>query len=436
MLRLASLAPVFVGLLAVAHAGVARSAEAEPHWPNFRGPERTDISPDTGLLKSWPAEGPRLVWETAGAGRGYSSLAIADGRVYTLGDGPSTADDTDEYLTCFDEATGKQLWLAKVGPAWTGNYEGTRSTPTVDGERVYVVTPQGVLVCCETASGKLLWKKDFKGEFGGRKGDGWGYSESVLIDGEKVLCTPGGETNTFVALNKVRGDHLWKTDRPGNRGAGHSSPVIATVGGVRVYVQVTSQGPMGVRADDGQLLWTADIERTTAVIPTPIVRGDLVFYTAGYGRGGQLLRQVPVEGGIKIDEVYPLNRELTNKHGGVVLVGEHLYGDTDDRGQPYCAELMTGKVVWKERGSGRGSAAITAADGCLYIRYADGTMALTEATPERHNVLSTFKIPSAGAGGGGRRSGSPSWSHPVVTGGKLYLREGDKIFCYDVSAAR
>jgi outer membrane protein assembly factor BamB len=215
--------------------------------------------------------------------------------------------------------------------------------------------------------------------------------------------------------------------------------VIATVGGVRVYVQVTSQGPMGVRAEDGQLLWTVDIERTTAVIPTPIVRDDLVFYTAGYGRGGQLLRQVPVEGGIKIDEVYGLNRALTNKHGGVVLVGEHLYGDTDDRGQPFCAELMSGQVVWKERGPGSGSAAIAAADGCLYVRYADGTMALTEATPASHNVLSTFKIPAGGtmAGGGPLRrgSGSPSWSHPVVTGGKLYLREADKIFCYDVRAS-
>lgn len=434
MVRLACAALVFATLPAVLGPRALYSAESEPNWPNFRGPDRSALSPDTGLLKSWPEGGPKLLWETEGAGRGYSSLAIADGRVYTLGDGPSTADDADEYLTCYDEATGKQLWLAKVGPAWTSNYEGTRSTPTVDGERVYVVTPHGTLVCCQSATGNLLWKKDLKAEFGGRKGDGWGYSESVLIDGDKVICTPGGEKNTIVALNKASGEHVWKTDRPGNRGAGHSSAVIATVGGIRVYVQVTSQGPMGVRADDGQLLWTVDIDRTTAVIPTPIVRDDLVFYAVGYGRGGQLLRQVPSGGSIRIEEVYPLNRELTNKHGGVVLVGEHVYGDMDDKGVPYCAELMTGKVLWNERGPGRGSAAICAAEGCLYIRYADGTMALTEATPEWHNVQSSFKIPSGSAPGGGRRSGSPSWSHPVVTGGKLYLREGDKIFCYDVRA--
>jgi hypothetical protein len=141
---------------------------------------------------------------------------------------------------------------------------------------------------------------------------------------------------------------------------------------------------------------------------------------------------VPADGGIKIEEVYPLSKELTNKHGGVVLMGEHVYGDTDDRGQPYCVELLTGKVAWKERGPGRGSAAVVAADGMLYFRYADGTMALTEATPEKHNVISTFKIPSGGSGGG---RGSPSWSHPVVTGGKLFLREGDKIFCYDVRSS-
>jgi outer membrane protein assembly factor BamB len=408
---------------------VLLAAESQPNWPTFRGSDRLAFSPDTGLLKSWPEEGPKLIWEAEGAGRGYSTIAVADGRIYTLGDGPSTVDDKDEFLTCFEEATGKQLWLTKTGPAWnSGNesWQGSRSTPSVDGERVYVVTPHGVLVCCESATGKELWRKDLKADFGGKKGDGWGYSESVLIDGDKVICTPGGDKQTMVALNKGTGETIWSTDRPGNRGAGHSSPAVATIGGTRVYVQVTSSGPMGVRADDGKLLWTYDINRVTAVIPTPIIRDDLVFFTAGYGHGGALLRQVQSEGEVKIEEVYPINRELAVKHGGVVLVGDYLFGDADDKGLPWCAEFMTGKQMWHSEGSRRGSASVAAADGCVYFRFADRTMELVEATPAERKVLGKFKIPGSG--------GRPSWSHPVVTGGKLYLREGDKILCYDLRA--
>jgi outer membrane protein assembly factor BamB len=405
-------------------APLARAADSNS-WPSFRGPDRTAISPDTGLLKQWPAGGPKLLWEAPGAGGGYASLAITGGKIYTLGDGPSTIDDQEEFLMCFDAADGKQLWLTKAGPAWTKNYEGSRSTPTVDGNRVYVVTPHGVLLCCESASGKELWRKDFTKDFGGRKGDGWGYSESVLVDGNKVICTPGGAKATMVALNKENGETIWKSDRPGNRGAGHASPVISTVGRTRVYVQSTASGPMGVRADDGKLLWTYDIDRTTAVIPTPVIRGDLVFFTAGYGRGGALLRQVPADGGeVSIDEVYPLKPELNNRHGGAVLIGDYIYADSDHSGVPFCAELMTGEIKWKERGPGRQSAAIAAADGCLYIRFADGTMALVEASPEKLKVLSTFKIPGSGP--------HPSWSHPVIVGGRLYLREWDKILCYDL----
>ena len=402
---------------------VAWSAESAP-WPTFRGSDRTAIAPDTGLLKSWPDGGPKLVWEAEGAGRGYASVAIAGGKIYTIGDGPSTVDDKDEFLMCFDQADGKQLWLTKTGPAWGGGYKGSRSTPTVDGERVYVVSAQGVLVCCNSASGKELWRRDFKADFGGDKGDGWGYSESVLVDGDRVIATPGGEKSTVVALNKLTGDTIWQCDRPGNRGAGHASIVISTIGGTKVYVQSTASGPMGVRAKDGKLLWTYDIDRTTAVIPTPIIRGDLVFFTAGYGRGGALLKQVPTGDEIKIEEVYPLKPALSNRHGGAVLVGDYIYADSDHNGVPFCAELMTGEIKWKERGPGRQSAAIAFADGCLYVRFQDGTMALIEASPEKQNVLGSFKIPGSGR--------DPSWSHPVIAEGKLYLREGDKLLCYDL----
>jgi len=366
------------------------------------------------------------LWQSAGAGRGYSSLAIAGKRIYTLGDAPSTADDEDEYLLCFDQVDGKQLWKTKIGPAWTSGkptWHSPRSTPTVDGDRIYLLTAHGKLICCDT-KGSEIWQKGFKADFDGAKADGWGYSESVLIDGDKLICTPGGEKNTLVALAKKTGETLWTTARPDDRGAGHASAVIANVGGTRVYVQVTGSGPMGVRASDGKLLWTYDIDKTTSVIPTPIVRGDLVFFSAGYGRGGALLKQVAKDDEIKIEEQYPLNKELGNKHGGVVLVGNYLYGDSEDRGIPFCAELMTGEVKWKSRGSGSNSASIVAADGHLYIRYADGTMTLVKASPEALEEVGGFKVPGSGE--------RPSWSHPVVADGKLFLREGDAVSCYEL----
>jgi len=408
----------------------AALADAAGSWPTFRGPQRSAVAPDKGLLTQWPEGGPKLLWETAGAGRGYSSLAIAGGRIYTLGDGSSTAQDQDEYLLCFDQANGKEIWKTKTGPAWnsgSSNWQSSRSTPTVDGERVYVITPHGQLIACDTSEGTELWRKDLKAEFNGQKADSWGYSESVLIDGDKLVCTPGGEKNTMVALNKQTGETIWTSSRPGDRGAGHASIVVSLVDGIRAYVTTTGSGAMGVRADDGKLLWTYDVEDTTAVIPTPIRRKDLVFFSVGYGRGGALLRQVPDgSGGLKVEEVYPLNRELANKHGGVVLVGDYVYGDSDDNGIPFCADLMTGEVKWKSRGSGSDSASIAAADGHLYIRYADGTMTLVEASPKAFKEVGSFEVPGSGD--------RPSWAHPVILDGKLYLREGDKILCYDLSA--
>src|SRR6478736_2714628 len=215
---------------------LAPLAHGSDSWPTFRGPQRTGNAPDKGLLTEWPEGGPKLVWKTAGAGRGYSSLAIVGGRIYTLGDAPSTAEDKDEYLVCFNQADGKPLWKTKTGEAWNEgkpDWQSSRSTPTVDGDRVYVLSPRGMLVYCKT-SGEELWRKDMKKDFEGMKADGWGYSESVTIDGDLLLCTPGGPTNTMVALDKATGEKRWAASRPDDRGAGHASIVITTVGGTRV----------------------------------------------------------------------------------------------------------------------------------------------------------------------------------------------------------
>ena len=418
-----------VALIAATTLLAASSAFASD-WPTFRGPGRTAMAPDTDLLESWPAEGPPLVWETKGAGRGYASVAIVGNRIYTLGDGLSTAADGDEYLSCFDRTDGRQLWKTKTGEPWNDgqeSWQSSRSTPTVDGDMVYVITPYGTLMACKAADGAEVFRVNLKDRFGGKKGDAWGYSESVLVDGDRLICTPGGEKAAVVALDKKTGADIWACPMDDLRGAGHSSIMVSEVKGRKIYVQTTASGPIGVDAATGTLLWRYPIEQTVAVIPTPIVRDDLVFFAAGYRRGGALLRQVPqADGGVKIEEIYGLNTDLANKHGGIVLVGDHLYGDSDDKGIPFCAELMTGKIAWKQRGSGKNSATVMAADGHVYIRYSNGTVSLVKADPAEYQEVSSFAVPGSGD--------RPSWAHMVILDGLLYLREGDAILCYDVRA--
>lgn len=399
-------------------------------WPQWRGPNRDGVSTEAGLLTEWPKEGPKLLWEAKGAGRGYASPAVAHGRVYTLGDNLSVADkdDKDEYATCFDDASGKLIWKTKLGEAWnkgSPDWQGSRSTPTIDGDHIYYMTPDGNLVCLQTADGKEVWRKSMSKDFEGGKRDSWGFSEGPLVDGDYVVVTPGKAAHTMVALNKKTGALVWSTPVEGDKGAGHSSIVISTVGGTKVYVQTTDNNVLGVRAKDGKLLWKYAIG-AIAVIPTPIVKDDLVLAGAGYGKGCALLRQKPVGDGVKVEEVYGYKKGLANKHGGIVLMGDYLYGCADDKNTVWCAKLLTGEVEegWKTRGSGGGSVAISAADGHLYARFANGVLALVKASPGKYEEVSSFKIP--------HHEKRPSWSHPVIANGKLYLREGDYILCYDV----
>lgn len=415
---LASMAIVLLGSVLAASA---------TDWPTFRGPDRTGVSNETGLLTEWPADGPELLWKTTGVGRGYSSLAIADGRIFTLGDG-LTEDDKDEYLMAFNQKDGRLLWKTKTGAPWVSgnaNWQSSRSTPSTDGKAVFVISPHGVLVACDVASGSEIWRKDLKAEFKGKKGDGWGYSESPLIDGDLLICTPGADNATIVALKKETGELVWKAAQPGNRGAGHASIVISHVGDVKLYVGLTAGGGIGIRSGDGEVLWNYPIDRTTAVCPTPILKDDLVFFAAGYKRGGALVRQKPAEDGkVTIEEVYPMKTALANKHGGIVRVGDYIYGDSDDQGIPYCADLMTGEIKWKQRGSGKNSASFAAADGHLYIHFANGMMVLAKADPSEYKEVGSFRVPGSGE--------RPSWAHPVISDGKLYLREHDSILCFNI----
>ncbi len=385
-------------------------------WPQFRGPNRDDISIDKGLLAEWPKDGPPVAWKAAGVGEGFSSVSVSGGRVFTMGNRDGTS-----YVHALNQATGILLWSTKVGAAG-GNLG---CTPTVDGDRLYAIGQEGDLVCLSIVDGAVRWRKNFKKDFGGNCG-GWNYTESPLVDGDKLVCTPGAASSLLVALDKRTGSVIWKCPSPfGEATAGYSSMVIAEVGGNRHYVQLTAGGVVGVGAKDGKLLWSYDkLGNNTANIPSPIVLKDRVFCSAGYGKGAALLQLTANGSSVSARELY-FNRGLTNKHGGLVLIGDHVYGDHDDSGRPFCAEVNSGNVIWRkvERGPGRGSATVTYADGHLYFRFDNGIMALVEASPRAYREISTFKIPN---------SGSASWAHPVVVGGRMYLREQDTLWCYNV----
>ena len=401
---------------------------AEPDWPQFRGPNRDGHSPDRGLLKQWPADGPPLAWKAEGVGTGYSSVAVVGDKVLTMGDAAGGS-----HVFAVGRTDGKPVWQTRVGRAGEGGgYPGSRSTPTVAGDKVYALGPHGDLACLNLADGKLVWQVSLPQDFQG-SGGGWQYSESVLVDGDKVVCTPGGPVATMLALDKNSGKVVWKGVTPDGEPAGYSSIVVSTAGGKRQYVTLTSKAVVSFGVDGGKLLWTYGksgerFEDNTANIPMVVLTTDpnCLFATAGYNRGGGLVCLQAAGGSLRPREKY-WSEKLRNKLGGVIRVGDHLYGDEDASGNIWCAEAKTGKVLWtrKDRSEGAGSASMCYADGMLYVRFDNGYVSLVAATPKAYKAVSTFRVPN------GR---GQCWAYPAVIGGRLYLREKDVIWCYDVKA--
>lgn len=408
------------------------SAAQGADWPQWRGPNRDGVCSETGLLKSWPEDGPKLLWETTGLGQGYSSVAIVDGKLYTMGDISLESEQT-QCVLAYDLATHQRLWAAKAGPIH--NDGGPRCTPTVDNGFVYAIGTSGDLVCVDAGTGNVRWSRNFEKDLGG-KNPGWRFSESPLIDGDKLLCTPGGRDAVMVALNKKTGELIWKCSMPdiGPKGmdeAGYSSIVVSEAGAVRQYVQLTNKGLIGVAASDGRFLWGYNkIANGTANIPTPIVYGDYIFCSTAYNTGSVLLDLTAAGNGVETKEIYFLNANtLQNHHGGLVRVGDYIYGGHGHgQGKPTCIEAKTGKVMWQKEQPGGGSAAVLYADGNLYFRYEDNTLALIQADPQNYNLISTFKLPKRPGMSG------PGWSHLVIVDGRLYVRHSDVLMVYDIKA--
>jgi outer membrane protein assembly factor BamB len=409
---------LLLAILLAAPASATKGTDSKD-WYQWRGPNRDGLSPDTGLLKQWPSGGPPLAWKITGVGAGFSSVSIVGDRVYTMGD---LADGA--YLIALNLADGKPVWQCRIGETGaSGGYPGPRCTPASDGTLVFALGQFGEFLCAEAATGKEKWRKDLKKEFGGKMMSGWGYSESPLLDGDLVVCTPGGSKGTLLALKKATGDTVWQSAEFTDRAA-YASLVPAEIGGVRQYLVLTDASVAGIAAKDGKRLWRAARKGATAVIPTPIYKDGLMFVASGYGIGCNAFKVTADGGEFKAEEVYS-GKQVQNHHGGIVLVGEHLY-ELDDSGRLKCVEFKTGKEVWADRCVGKGS--IAYADGHLICRSEGraGALALVEATPEGYKEKGRFDQPD--------RSKRESWPHPVIFGGRMYIRDQDVLLCYDVKA--
>ncbi len=393
-------------------------------WPQWRGPGRDGHSPEKGLLKTWPATGPKLAWKVADAGSGYSTPAAVGDRIYFLGnDGLE-----NEFVRAAALKDGKTIWttrLGKVGnPSQKPNFPGARSTPTVSGGLIYALGSDGDLACLDAATGKVRWAKNLRSDFGGKPGE-WAYSESLLVDGNAVIGTPGGADATIVALKKDSGDLLWKCPLPEADAASYSSAIAVSAGGIKQYVQHLSKGLVGVDAASGKFLWrwAKAVSRYGANIPTPVAADGLI-YTAGAGTGSGAIKLRANDGGIDVEQVY-FESKLPTAIGGAVKVGDYLYGTTAQA--LMCVEFATGKIKWEERAIG--AASIAVADGCLYLQGEDGTVALAEATPEGYREKGRFTPPERP-----KRSQpmEKSWTHPVIAQGQLLLRDHNLIWCYEI----
>ena len=386
------------------------------YWPQFHGPKRNNLSTETGLLERWSDGGPKLLWTAHGIGQGFSTVSIVADRIYTAGN-----IDDKTVVTAMD-MYGRMLWQTDCGKAWTKPYGGARGTPTIDGDRLYYETPLGDVVCLEIRTGKKLWEVNILERFGS-KNTTWGLAESLLVDNDRVICLPGGPQVSLVAFDKLTGELAWKAKSTGDL-AGYASPVLAVYQGLRMAITMTSRALIGVNADTGELLWRFEhVTYADENIITPIFHDGEIFISTMFNAGSVKLKVIVQGDKARVEELWRSD-ELDNQHGGVILVDGFLYGAcrSKNKGGWVCLDWKTGQKQYAERGVGRGS--LTYADGMLYILSERSKVALVKAVPDRHEVVSSFSIPAGGEG--------PTWAHPVICGGRLYIRHGDRLFAHDV----
>jgi outer membrane protein assembly factor BamB len=422
MLKRLSVAAGLLGCVVGVGAVVAGApSDSANDWPQWHGRNRDNISKETGLLQDWPKGGPPLAWKIKTVGEGFSSVALANGKIYTAGD-----EGGDCFAFALNEADGSQAWKSKLGRSG-GDHPGPRATPTVDGERVYMMGQHGDVVCYSAADGKEVWRKNLNKDFKGHMMSGWGNSESLLVDGENLICTPGGRDGTMMALNKASGAPVWRS-KEFKDDAAYASPIAIDLGGVHQIIAFTDASVAGIGAADGKLLWRVGRGGSTAVVPTPLVKMEgtdtaYVYVTSGYGVGCDLFKVTHAAGKFSVAPQYTKNKTMVNHHGGVILLGDYVYGYSDGKGWT-CQDLLKGDAKWKEK-SALGKGTISYADGRLYCREErGGKIMLIEATPEGWKAHGTLQQPD--------QSGTEMWPHLVIANGKMYVRDQETLLCYEV----
>jgi len=390
-------------LLLVLSLTLAQAAD----WPQWRGPDRDGISSETGLLASWPPGGPKVVWRVNGLGVGYSSFAIVGGKMYTQGQRGK-----QEFVLALDVKTGNKLWETATSRDFENDRgSGPRGTPTFDSGKLYAMTGEGTVVCLDAATGKIVWQVDSVRQFGGSVPH-WGYSESPLIDGDRVIVMPGGRGASLVSLDKRTGAVQWKT---GDDRAGYSSAILADVSGSRQVIVLSGQSAFGVQDSTGELLWRYNrVANNVANIATPIYHDGAVFLSSAYDTGCALLKLNPKG----MQEVY-FNRDMMNHYSSSVLLDGVLYGYSN--ALLTAMDFKTGKQLWRNRSVGKGS--VTYADKHLYALGEDGNVGLIEASPDSYKEVSRFEY---------QKGSLPSWSPLVISDGRMYLRDQDNLTSYDI----
>ena len=408
------LSAIAIGLVAtIGWPGAPIDAQSAPaaEWFQWRGPNRDGHSDETGLLKDWPANGPPQVWRATGAGNGFASFSASGGKLFTLG-----ARGNVEYVIAFDAASGKRLWETPNGQRFRNEMgDGPRSTPTIDGNRLFAFGGTGELSCLDTATGTKIWSVNVVQLFGGTT-PYWGYSESPLVIGDRIVLNAGGRKASIVAVNKADGKTLWQNH---NDAAGYSSPMLLRTGSLQQVVFFTGQRALAVDPRDGRLLWSYDrASNNTANIATPIIRGNRVFFSSDYGTGAALL-DVKAAGNVaSAQEVY-FTREMRNHHASSVVVGDHIYGFSSSI--LTALKFDTGDLAWRNRSVGKGS--LIYADQRLYLYSEQGVVGLADASPTEYRERGRFSI---------QTTGPPTWSHPIITNGRLMIRDQDNVYAYNV----
>jgi len=404
---------------------------AAADWPQWRGPDRSGVSKEIGLLKQWPAGGPKLLWQLNDFGDGYSTPIVVGNRIYMM----SNTGMDNEFVQAISVEDGKVIWTSRVGNVGNPNqnppYAKARSTPTIDGSFIYAFGSDGDLACLDAKTGKIRWSKNVRKEFGGQPGE-WAYAESPLVDGDVVVVTPGGPQATMAALNKKTGAVIWKSAIPGGEPAGYASAIVVQAAGRKQYVQLLSKGLVGVDAKTGQFLWRyADAAKGPAQYFTPVARGEYV-YCGALGVGGATVRLKAEGNGVVAETVY-FSRGLPNGIGGAVIVGDHLYGT--DVGQKLLAvEFASGKVMWESKDFGWGS--IAAADGHLYVHLVTGDYILVEATPQGFREKGRFTPPNPPKHKQVGQFPEMAFAYPVIANGRLYIRDLGTLWAYDIKEKR